>query len=738
MSDSIMEHKKSNCHFCGYQCGLIVGVREGRVVSLEPDVSRYPYDEGIMKTCVRWKKNLDVIDAPDRINYPLKRVGARGGNQWERVTWDEALDDIAQRLRALADEHGPQTLASSIGGPHASYWPLHRFMSLFGSPNNMGIGQICWNPHIWTDSITFGWPLEIAHDYDETTALFLWGTNPAESDNSLFWRSILQLKKNNIPLIVVDSRTTKTTQRANLHLMIRPATDHTLALGMINTIIANDWHDKEFINRWCKGFDELVEHVKPYTSANAAAVCGVAEADVIEAARLFAQGNATALLSGRGLDQLGKNTNPTHRSLAILRAITGNVDKPGACVLNVASDFIPEVDLEMSSLFTPEQRATSLNKNWLSLQTYDGYEKVNEHTKRLGRSLPMRYLTSAHPDLVWNAALTGRPYPVKALFVMGCNPVLTYGDSHKVYDAIMAMDLVVVLEYYLTSTAQLADYVLPSAGALERPLFQQHGGVANIAYGGPAAVEPYYERHADYDFFRDLGIRLGQEEHWPDKTLAEAFATTLSTTHMSWEEFCEVGTYYYHPGFFKHEMLDPKTDQPQGFGTASGKIELASDVLDELGHERLPVGQLASEYCPSSLTLITGARIQPFYASSYFQDREFRALHPFPFAEVSEKTAHKHGLAEGDTVVISTAKGQARFKLAIHDMADDVISAEYGWWYPESPAGAPDLSGSWRSNINSVTSADVEDFDHLVGTWVYNGIECSVKRVEEDLPEWLG
>lgn len=735
MTDQPIEYRKSNCHFCGYQCGLIAGVVDEKLVSLDPDLSRYPYDEGIMKTCVRWKKNLDVIDAPDRINYPLKRVGERGGDQWERVTWDEALDDIAARLQDLADTYGPQTLASSIGGPHASYWPLHRFMTLFGSPNNMGIGQICWNPHIWTDSITFGWPLEVALDPDETTAMFLWGTNPAESDNSLFWRSILQLKKSGIPLVVVDSRKTKTTARSDLHLMIKPGTDNTLILGMINAIIANGWHDAEFIEKWCKGFDELIEHVKPYTPENAAAVCKIAVEDVIEAARLFAQGGPTALLSGRGLDQLGKNTNPTHRGLATLRAITGNVDKPGACVLNVASDFMTEFDLEMSAALTPEQKATSLNSKWLSLQTYSGYDRVNADTEKLGRTLPMRYLTSAHPDLVWNAALTGDPYPIKALFVMGCNPLLTYADTHKMYDALMAMDLIVVLEYYKTSTAQLADYILPSAGALERPLFQQHGGVANIAYGGPAAVAPYYERRADYDFFRELGLRMGQGEHWPDETLADAYATTLSTTPMSWEEFCEVGIYYYHPGFYKHEMLND-AGKPQGFGTASGKIELASDVLEELGHERLPSGQLGATD-DDALILITGARIQPFYASSYFQDKEFRAQHPYPYAEVSANTAQKQGLAEGDTVLIKTDKGEARAMIKIVEMADDVISAEYGWWYPESAAGAPDLSGAWRSNINCVTSADVADFDRLVGTWVYNGIKCSVQRIGEDLPEWL-
>ena len=145
------EVRKTNCHFCGYLCAFHATVEDGRVVDLEPDPSRYPYDPKVLAGCRRWKMNLDVLDGDDRVNYPLRRVGERGANNWERVSWDEALDDIAQRLSKLRDQYGSETLASMIGGPHASFWPLHRFMNMFGSPNNMGIGQICWNPRIWMD-----------------------------------------------------------------------------------------------------------------------------------------------------------------------------------------------------------------------------------------------------------------------------------------------------------------------------------------------------------------------------------------------------------------------------------------------------------------------------------------------------------------------------------------------------------------------------------------------------------
>ena len=174
--------------------------------------------------------------------------------------------------------------------------------------------------------------------------------------------------------------------------------------------------------------------------------------------------------------------------------MTGNVDKPGACVLAEAPDFVSELAMEMSDAMPASCRAAALSSYRTPLQSYAGYDALRALTERLGRTPPMRYLTSAHPDLVLRAMEEGRPYPIRALVVQATNPLLTYGDTARVQRALAALDLLVVLEYRLTPTAQLADYVLPIAGALERPVLQVHGGIANAAYGGPAAVAPYYER----------------------------------------------------------------------------------------------------------------------------------------------------------------------------------------------------------------------------------------------------
>lgn len=738
----MQEIKPTNCHYCGYCCAFLATVEDGRVVDLRPDPTRYPYDERILAGCRRWRMNLAALDGADRINHPLRRVGERGANQWERVSWDEALDDIAARLRDLAAEHGPETLASAIGGPHASFWPLHRFMNLFGSPNNMGIGQICWNPRIWMDALTFGWTVEADITPGLTECLFIWGTNPAQSDNSAFWRAIIQFSKTEASLVVIDPRRTQVAALADIWLPVRPGTDCTLALAFIHVIVEEGLVDRAFVDEWCHGFEELAEHVRPYTPARAAEECGVSEDDIVRAARLFGSAQAAALVSGRGIDQVGVNVAPTHRAICCLRAITGNVDKQGACVLAEASDFVPEVDMEMTDALAAEHRARCLNTQRTPLQCYEGYGKARELTEKLGRRLPERYLTSAAPDLVLHAMETGEPYPVRALIVNATNPLITYADTHRVFKAFMGLDLIVVLDYYMTPTASIADYVLPIAGAIERPIFQVHGGVANNGYGGPAAVAPYYERRTDYEVFRELGIRLGQADAWPQETLEDAFAAQLAPTGMDWEDYCRIGLYYQPPAYGKHLIPGPD-GKPQGFATTTGKVELASEFLPLVGGTRLPEPGGHLSLCSPELVeriqaeggahlrMITGSRKQPYNASMYFNNPEFRAKSPVPVVEMSEATARRLGLHPGDTVEVATDQGSARFELATARMRDDLVNVDYGWWHPEWEPGAPEFGGMWESNVNCLTTCELAE--PMIGTWSYNDIDCVIKRVDEPI-----
>ena len=737
------EIKPTNCHFCGYCCAFLATVEDGRVIDLKPDPTRYPYDERILAGCRRWKMNLDVLDSPRRVNYPIRRVGERGSGEWERVSWDDALDDIATRLADLREQYGSGTLASMIGGPHASFWPLHRFMNLFGSPNNMGIGQICWNPRIWMDAVTFGWTGEANIVFGLTDNLFIWGTNPAQSDNSAFWQTIRAVGKDeHMMLVCVDPRYTQIAACSDLWLPVKPGTDCTLALGLLHVIFAEGLQDQAFVDEWCYGADELERHVQPYTPEFVGEFCGVDPRDIERAARLFASGR-TALVSGRGIDQVGQSVAPTHRAICCLRAITGNVEKEGTFILNDASDFTSEVEFEMSDVLTPEQRALCLNEGIAPLQCFTGYDLVAQQTSKLGRRLPMRYMTSSSPDLVLRAMETGEPYRVSALIVNATNPLLTYADTNRVFNALMKLELIIVLDYYITPTGAIADYVLPCAGAIERPIFQIHGGVANFGYGGPAAVEPYYERKTDYDIFRELGMRLGQDDAWPDENLTEAFATQLKPTGWDWSDYCLFGAYSLPLEENKH-LKPGKDGRPQGFATSTGKIELASELLPKLGGQRLPEQGPFMRLCSPELVerltargahhveMLTGSRKQPYNASMYLENPAFRAKVPGPVVEMSQAMADKLGLRPGDTARLTTDSGEARFTVALAKMRDDVINVDYGWWHPENGVPhAPDFGGIWESNVNTLTSCRLQE--HLIGTWAYNAIDCMIEKCEDAL-----
>lgn len=719
---------RTNCRFCGYQCGLMATVKDGRVIGVEPDPSQYPGDASIQRGCRRWRLATEFLDHPKRVNYPLKRVGERGSGQWQRITWNQALDEIAEKLQALKADYGPEMLATCIGGPHAVYWPLHRFMNLFGSPNNMGIGQTCWNPGVWVNTLTYGWMIENELDPDNTTCALLWGVNPAESDNSLLWRTILKFKQQGKPLIVVDPRRTRTAEQATLWLPVRPGTDAVLALGLLHVIITEKLYNFEFVKNWCHGFASLAEHVIPYSPTYVANITGVKTELIVKAAYLYAKNSPATVFSGRGIDQIGCNSFPTHRALAILRAISGNLDVAGASHLTEMPDFIPELDLELSEQFPEDCRKKQLGD--LILQSYRGYDRVRELTIKQGKRLPMRYLTSAQPSLIWRAMLTGKPYPIRSLIVMATNPLLTQADTTLIYKALKTLDLLVVLELFQTPTSMLADYVLPIAGALERPLFETKAGTANIAYGGEQAVEPYYERRPDFDFWREIGLRLGQEKEWPWESFKASLEACLVPTGFTWNEFCQSGLYCPPEEYQKHEEIDLQTGKPIGFATISGKVELYSELLAELGCDPLPIPKsLLLQNLDFPLKLITGARIQPYYASSFRQFKTLRTVHPEPWAEMSVATARKLDLADGCPVWVETERGKASFILKIAQICDNVVSLEYGWWYPEREAAEPCLGGVWVANANILTNTDYESSDPLVGTSTYNGLPCRVVPV---------
>ena len=715
--------RKSNCQQCGYLCGVEVWVGENETIEkIMPDASRYPYDASVMNRCHRFAVLLDHLDHPDRVNYPLKRIGKRGAAQWQQVSWDEAMDDIAGRLKGLKTDYGAETLATCISAPHAIYWPMHRFLNLWGSPNNIGIGISCWNPRIWVNSLTYGWPTEDELETDITQCVMLWGINPAESDHSLLWKTLNDYKKSLGKIIVIDPRRTRAARLADHFLRIKPGTDGALALGLLHVIIRQNLYDVDFVENWCSGFEALTQRVKDYPPGTVWKITGIPSSIIEQTAQCFSKAKPASIFTGLGIDMSGVNCTQTLRAIAILRAITGNLDIPGGSYIHEKSDFIPEVEMELSGIFPKTQREKKLGKGLFDLQRYSGYERLTKETMKHGKELPARYLTSAHPHLAWEAIMTGKPYPIRALVTMASNPLLCQADTHRVYEALKSLDLLVCLEHFMTPTAMLADYVLPMAGSLEKSMVQTNGGIANLAYGGPAAIKPRHERRAAYDFWCGIGRRCGQKKYWEWETLEEALGAMFLPAGVSWADVCQEGLYAPEQTYHKY--------QTDGFATPSGKVELASALLKELGHDPLPnytpVAQNDSAY---PLQLMTGVRKQPYYSSEFRQVKRLRRRYPNPVAEMAPGTADKLGLSEGDFIWIETAQGRIQQKLSLMDMQEGLVSVDYGWWFPEENAAEPVLGGLWTANANVLTSANTKDCDPILGQWSFRTLRCKVYKV---------
>ena len=424
----------------------------------------------------------------------------------------------------------------------------------------------------------------------------------------------------------------------------------------------------------------------------------------------------------------------------------------GGCCINQYPRFMGELELEMSSMLPMESREHGLNED-KGLQSYTGYAKVWPRLATHQRYLPMRYLTSALPARVWEAAITGEPYRVTALFCNAANPMVTYADTALVKEALEHMELVVDLNYLITPTGQMADYILPAASAVERPAFQAQGGVSDFCYGGPAAVSPLYERKEDYQIFRELGLAMGQDPQlWPAENLTEELSRVVGRVGMDWETFETVGIAAGPAVYSKQLFPNPETGEEMGFATESGKIELANPFLESLGAGRVaqwfPVpgvheplegqqgqqGEVPGAWRPAGdcVTLITGARKQPYWASCYFEVEGFRKAHPLPTVEMSAATAQRLGLAEGDECLISrvdTPDVDIVQYVHVTDMVDGVASAEYGWWYPEKDMGSPGFSGCFEHNVNLLTRGTVDmEPEPLIGTWIYNGIPCRIRK----------
>jgi anaerobic selenocysteine-containing dehydrogenase len=715
---------------------MLIEVEDGRPVRFDGDREN-PVARG--KLCIKGTACIEVHEHPDRLDHPLKRVGERGGNRWERITWEQALDEIAATLAAIRDRDGPEAVAT-LGGTHKSPgdWASWRFACSFGTPNFVSQGRNCGVGEFVTETAVYGWDTIYQAPHPGTTkCVVIWGSNPAESSPPS-WERLKECQAAGAKLIVIDPRVTKTAARADLHLPVRPRTDGALALGLIHVMIDEGLYDREFVERWCLGFDEVRGVAAAWTPARASEVTGVDADAIVAAARMYAQNGPARIAFGVAPTQLGEGAaRSALLGRAILRAISGNLDVPGGEPLGNPYDESQYAWLENVAFERlvdhPLRTRESVNAAETPICSIAGYTAFREAMAKVypkGHT-GCAYMLFASQPAIYRAVVERDPYPIRAVIVQSGEPLLTMGGAKMAYKAFTSpnLDLLVAMDYWLTPTAQLADYVLPAADFLERPDISSHWGIGNFFVVAQQSVAPLYERRNDYELWAGLGRRLLDPDDWPEtlEGMLDRFLAPSGRTYREWADG-ERNHHFPRPRWRKYEE--------HGFATPSGKVELVPSLLERFGEDPLPTYTGPPYARPDAdaddypLQMIPGSRYRELTASNLRQSARLKRIHPEPIMDIHPETAGRLGIADGDWVTIERPEGAIRQRARITEaIRADTVHPDGYWWEPGTETGEPGLSGVWVANANAITPFDVS-LSSYAGDQPLRGARCRVRRLE--------
>ncbi|TAK31852.1 MAG: molybdopterin oxidoreductase [Chloroflexota bacterium] len=726
--------KKTSCALCPAACGVEVHVVGGKVTKVQGD-RESPIGRG--KVCPKVAGAVDLHYHKDRLNYPLKRIGKRGESHWQRISWTEAIGEIAEKLASIRDRFGPEALVY-LGGTYRppGDWAAWRFCNLFGSPNIFGQGKNCGQAEFVAEWAVYG--RETIGNMPVpglTKCVVLWGVNLPESRH-LWWQPMLKAKKAGVKFIVVDPRYTETAAEADIWLQLRPSTDGALALGMLHVIVEEELYDKAFVEQWCLGFDEIRRCVADYPLEKVAKITNVPAEKIAEAARLYAKDKPSILSFGVAACHLGSGAAKSAvLGKSLLRAITGNLDIPGGHVFNEGLKELrwPQ-ELYWDYLVShPLRKHDNVSADEFPAASVKSYALFREAMSKIypHGCMASQYMRWVSPTLLWPAILEGKPYPIRAVITQSGNPLVTLAGSRAMRDALVddKLELHVGMDLFMSPTIQLADYVLPAADFMERPDIRLRWGLADEWVCGEQTVAPLYERRDDYQLWRDLGVRLGQEGYWPDM-LEGMLDRFLEPTGQTFGDFVA------RKDFYQMRPPRPGKYKEQGFATFSGKVELVPSILAKLGYDPLPTYEeppqspyrtkdLAKEY---PLILISGSRVRWFTHSTLRQIPRLRRKHPDPILEINPDTAGKLGITDGDWVFVETTVGRVKQKARLTaGISPEVVHADGYWWFPEKPAEEPTLFGVWESNINSIIP-DAPEICDYAGDHFFRGPLCRVYK----------
>jgi anaerobic selenocysteine-containing dehydrogenase len=680
--------KESICYMCDSACPTKIHVRQGRAIHIDIADPR-------VDICPRWRAQLDFVYHPDRLKYPLKRVGERGSGSFVRISWDEALDTIANKLQGIASEYGPESVVFYISNTREYLPYYHRFTHAFGSPNYCTGTSNCFTATWLAAVLTYGKDYGLLVEHESVFAdpvskcKLIWGSGIMHSLPK-FWKECLAAKQSGLKLIVVDPRRTKIASMANVHLQLRPGTDGALALGLINVIINKRLYDKEFVEKWTSGFDALKRLAQEYPPEKVEGITCVPATKIKEAAILYATQEPANIIVSPIATTHCTNGVQNHRAIILLPALTGNLDIKGG-------NRGQSAPIPLNSI-TLHERVANLPPG-IGSDRFPIWTKLCEE---------MQANTLA--DHIEN----GVPYPIKALFGAGLN-IMFPPNSNRLVKNLQTLDFIAISEYFHNAGTQLADIVLPVASWLERQILLTTRG-RRIRLIEPA-VEPVGESWPEWKIIFELAKRLGLGNEFWNGDFEKSLNFTLEPSGITIKDLKR------HPEGIDYTGT-PRPDkyyEQVGFQTPSGKVEIASSILAEYGLESLPVYREPFESPLSRpdlaksfpLVLTSGARTIAFTHSQYRNIPQLRKIVPEPRVQINPLDAKPRDIESGDMVVVSSPRGRVRLKAEV----TDVILP-----------GAVHMPHHWPGEANVNILIDDQALDPISGFAPFKSQLCQVAK----------
>jgi anaerobic selenocysteine-containing dehydrogenase len=663
MSDAIVT-VSTICGFCHIGCGTLIEARDGVIHKIRGN-PEHPANLGTL--CPKGLAGAELVASPDRLKYPLKKT--LGG--FKRITWDEALDIVADKFSQIKEEHGADTIMWCGGSPITTDagFGFMQLVAACGSPNFTGPGHLCSQPRRLALNTISG---ERSHpDYANTRCMLLWGSNPPDTRQladgvayGRFDRVIAEAKNRGAKLIVVDPHRTTLAAMADEWLQIKLGTDLALGLAMLNIIIGEKLYDKDFVNGWTVGFDELEKHVKPFTPSWAEKITEIPADKIASVARMYATTQPACFREGNGLDQ-HTNVVQTVRVIGLLSAVTGNIDIPGGDVFFPGTKF--------GRYFTTPSRGKRFGED-----TYPLFPNV---------SFP----------LVIDSLLNETPNRPRAMIVHHANPLIINSNEKRVRKALEQLDFLVVSDIFPTATAQMADIILPDASDLEKLGYKDYAS----SKGGFMAlrrkvVEPVGESRSCFDTEYQLAERMGLGQHFPWKNTEEWVNYRLKQTGITVADL-EKQTVIY-----TSSPIEYRKYLKNGFNTPSKKVEIFSQRLKDHGYDPLPV------YCepvanpsPTKYPLVGTTRKPGNYVHTKFRNLPMlHKIQPDPLVWMYPDDAGARGISDGDETLIESPEGKIKVRAKItKDVQPGVVVIDFGWGNPWDKA----------PNVNILSSDDARD-----------------------------